>query len=141
MNEPAIFLYIDVLQQELDRKARDIGEARQELSRIQDLKGDIEQSLRRDTVPPSVEQAEILFDFVRYWNRRNVEAKRLGEEEFRQKTRIYDMEVEILRLWRKQETLRRLVIRQQQRRHARQAFRLGREQQELIMAGQPPPER
>jgi len=142
VNEQAVDRYIEVLQQELDRKAGEIMRARGHWATLHQARVGMEEALIRDQISPSLERAEEIFEFVRFWDRRNTEAKRLAEEELRQKNRIYDMQAEVSTLWRKQETLKRLVARQRQRRVDRQNFRLIREQEELLItAGQPPPKR
>jgi hypothetical protein len=139
INERAISIYLEVLRQELAVKASELGTWRKAWQALKDqqitLKATMQSSLERAPQGMVTE----LEDWVRLWQRRNTEAQRLREEEIRLKSRIYDREVVISRLWRKQETLKRLMARQRRKDRDRLAFRQYREQQELITAGQPPP--
>jgi hypothetical protein len=139
MQERQVSLYLLKLEQELEELSGPLASLRQALDGLMQQQRLLKTKLQTELTPPPVNSAQDVEQWMATWNWRNVEYLRLEEEEFRLKNRIYAMQGEISAVWRKQEVMKRLLLRQRQREAVREQFRSERELQDLITAGQPPP--
>lgn len=136
--ESTIRRYEELLQMDLDQKAAAISVKRQQLADVQRLRSQLTEALERDlAIPDNLCRADELQSWTGWWNRRNRIVLELNEEELVIKSSIDHMELDILRVWRKKETILRLRLRQQERIAMRNRMRESRDEGEWIMAGQP----
>ena len=138
----AVERYREILEWELQSRGKAVAEARSELSRLNHTQSRLAIEIGRLAVISQTDTSvEAIYACIRYHEKKKVEMSRLEEEEIQLKTRIYELELAFSEVWRRKEALTRLLARQARRLKRTIALTLSREEGDLIMAGQPPPQR